>query len=422
MQRLLGASEHTAWLHDRDRPLHFVLTAQIAGEIDVTDVKRSLLCVQQKHPLLRTRIVVDKNEQPMFVSEGVSEIPLRVLERRDEEHWCREVERELHQPFDWEHEPLLRVVLLHSKHISELILICYHSIGDGLSSLYLIQDILMEMSEPCAIPSTLPPQPFLEAMLHQSDRRKVNPFLWTLARIGRIPIKSSMSPYPTRQPRLLYWSLTPTETAALITRSRQEQTTVHGALCATMLSAIASQSSNGQSHFKCLSPISIRDYLSPCIGRDFGFYFSLGITNHPIYPDTSLWEIARQVKMQLEPQMSRDSLFGDVSLRQAFLASKPSPQKIMAAFLQRFESDAMVTNLGRAGIAQQFGKLKLKAVYGPAVFTGMHWERILGVTTLGDRMFFTLAYSESSMSQMEANKLKHVIIEQLRSFVAKSLR
>lgn len=422
MQRLLGASEHTAWLHDRDRPLHFVLTAQIAGEIDVTDLKRSLLCVQQKHPLLRTRIVIDKNEQPMFGAEGVSEIPLQVLERQDEEQWCREVERELHQPFDWEYEPLLRVVLLHSKHISELILTCYHTIGDGLSSLYLIQDILTEMAEPSAIPLTLPPQPSLEDMLHQSDRRKGNPFLWALARIGRIPIRSSMSAYPPRQPRLLYWSLTPSETTALIARSRQEQTTVHGALCAAMLNEIASQSSDGQSHFKCLSPISIRDYLSPCIGRDFGFYFSLGITTHPIDPDTLLWEIARQVKMQLEPQMSRDILFGDVSLRQAFLASKPSPQKIMAAFLQRFESDAMVTNLGRAAIAQQFGKLKLQAVYGPAVLIGMYCERVLGVITLGDRMFFTLAYSESSMSQSEATKLKQGIIEQLQSFTAKSLR
>jgi hypothetical protein len=53
-----------------------------------------------------------------------------------------------------------------------------------------------------------------------------------------------------------------------------------------------------------------------------------------------------------------------------------------------------VSNLGRLTIPQQYGELQLAAVYSPSIFNHFDLDLVVGVTTLGSRMFFSLTYSE----------------------------
>ncbi|MBW4635020.1 MAG: hypothetical protein KME30_24905 [Iphinoe sp. HA4291-MV1] len=55
-------------------------------------------CLQHRHPLLGTRIVISQQQQPQLVSQGVPALPLRVIERQNEEHWLREISAELLRP------------------------------------------------------------------------------------------------------------------------------------------------------------------------------------------------------------------------------------------------------------------------------------------------------------------------------------
>ncbi|MEH1855194.1 MAG: hypothetical protein V7L11_26800 [Nostoc sp.] len=64
-----------------------------------------------------------------------------------------------------------------------------------------------------------------------------------------------------------------------------------------------------------------------------------------------------------------------------------------------------VSNLMRLTIAQQFGELELQAIYGPVVTTGVKNDRLVGVATLGDRLFFTLVCSERVMLQSQTKTL-----------------
>ncbi len=113
MDRILGSMEHAFWLTDQIAPVHFALTARVVGEFRVDQLELALIEVQQQHPLLRVRVTLDESRQPRFVEDTAS-IPLRVVERQGEQHWQREVEQELSQPFNWAKAPLLRVVLLRS--------------------------------------------------------------------------------------------------------------------------------------------------------------------------------------------------------------------------------------------------------------------------------------------------------------------
>ncbi len=130
MYRHLGSGEHFFWLHDQVAPAHFAVTARVVGKFSTDQLKQAIAWVQQRHPLLRMRIVPD--EQPWFIEDSAS-IPLRIVQRKAEQHWQHEVEQELAEPFNSNQAPLVRVVLVHSTDVSELIVTCHHSIGDGLS-------------------------------------------------------------------------------------------------------------------------------------------------------------------------------------------------------------------------------------------------------------------------------------------------
>ncbi|PMB06768.1 hypothetical protein CEN49_14595 [Fischerella thermalis CCMEE 5273] len=96
MNRLLGASEQTLSLLAQTKPINVVLCATITGAITTKQLNAALAWVQQRHPLLKVKVVDKNSEHPRFVSEGVASIPLQVIERQGEGHWCLEVQEELY--------------------------------------------------------------------------------------------------------------------------------------------------------------------------------------------------------------------------------------------------------------------------------------------------------------------------------------
>jgi NRPS condensation-like uncharacterized protein len=429
MYRPLGSGERALWLYDRVAPVHFALTARIAGDLQVDPLKQALLRVQQRHPLLRVCIVLDECGQPWFM-EGVDSIPLRVVQRQGEQHWQQEVERELAKPFVWAKAPLLRVVLLHSNDVSELIATCHHSIADGLSAAYLLRDIVQALCSRDRSQQLLPERPSFEDMIPGmasiTQGNSIHQNLHPVREMAREPKiskdeakgaidNSDQNSNQNYRPRLISWSLSSEKTASLISCCRQEQTSVHAAISAAFLLAMAKEIDRNCPTLKCLSPINIRRYLSPAIAEDFGYYISSGLTSHVLTPDLSLWDLARSLKDQLNGQMSPEKIFEGVPRRQAFMSTNPSPSMMQEVFNQSYSYDLLVTNLGRLNVTQQFGKLELQAIYGPAVMTRIQSDRVLGVTTLGDQLFFTLTYSESELSPARMEQLQQEAMQQLRA-------
>jgi NRPS condensation-like uncharacterized protein len=419
MHRPLSATEHNYWLYDQVAIFNFAVTAQIAGHINISELEQALNWVQQRHPLLRVSIVLDTAGKPWF-QEYCGKIPLRVVQRLGEKHWQQEVEKQITEPFDWRQAPLIRVVLVHSPKISELIVTVHHSIADGLASVYLLRDILQAVGLPNSERNILPLRPGCEEMIAkklgsfhslpklENSNTEVSPSI-----INDFTNTAANTFVDWRCLRLLAWSLSATETASLISRCREEKTTVHAAICAAFLMAI-SQDSGQQFELKCLSPINIRGFLAPLIAEDYGYYASVGMTTNSVTPDLTLWEIARSLKSQLHQQMTLDFIAEKVAPSQAFLNTNPRPHQLQQVFVEGYSHDIIVSNLGRLNIPQQFGDIQLQAIYGPAVTTYMKNERLIGVATLADKMFFTFTYLDPETSPEKAVQIQQAAMEQLK--------
>ncbi len=418
--RPLGALEHLFWLHDLAHPFHFALTAQIKGRFSVHQLQQALTLVQQRHPLLRVRIALDEAEQPWFVEDSAS-IPLRVVQRQSEQDWQREVEREIETPFVWSQAPLVRVVLVYSSNdaqFSELIMTCHHSIADGISITYLIRDILQAIATPTAFGQSLPvPLPREDLVPGKAPQ--------TISGLKLMPQFTRMSScFPVvqsaRQSNCQFVSsssLLPETTRLLLTRSRQEQTSVHGAICAAFLLAVRYQNHSQQpQNLRSMSPINLRPYLTSVNQEDVILWISAGRTSHHLSADANLWDVARSVKQQLNQIMTPDKLFEEIFQTQEWASTHPSPDVVLQGFRdQLFDSDIGVSNLGQLTIQQQYGELELQAIYEPVVRTGA--ENDVGVTTLGDRLFVTLVSEESVMSPAQSKTLHEEAIHLLKEAI-----
>jgi len=412
MKRLLGASEHFLWLRDRGWSVNFAVTASVTGSLTVQQLTDALAWVQRRHPLLRVKIAIDEYQQPQFISEDVPTIPLRVVQRQGEEHWTQEVADEIVRTFSWSQGPLLRVVLLQGDN-SELIVICHHSIGDALSIVYLLQDILQEIGTPGSDRQILSEIPPLEELIPPSFQHHNHTPVITGNSHNLEPEEANLRKW---RPTILHWSLEAEETNELVLRCREEQVTVHGALCASFLLSMTHEvGSSEEITIKCLSPLNARNYLVAPVGSDMGVYIVLPVTTHKLQLKSDFWDVAREVKHQINEVVAQGKMFEGIPKLKTFLCTKPSPNSVYQQVLKRGD-DLAVSNLGRLDIPQQFGNLHLRAIYGPTLL-GSENVKVVSVATLGGKMFFTFACLESVTSQADAKQIQARVMQLIREAV-----
>src|SRR5258706_16282678 len=125
-------------------PFTSVFTIQLFGRLAEGRLRQALARLQAKHPLLR-RVIGDgvRSDGPGFVlQDRPAPLPLRLVERKNDDHWETEVRREWVAPFDASRDPLVRLVWLQSSEVSELILVGHHCICDGQSGMTLLRECL----------------------------------------------------------------------------------------------------------------------------------------------------------------------------------------------------------------------------------------------------------------------------------------
>jgi NRPS condensation-like uncharacterized protein len=397
MYRKLGDNECLTWSYQQIRPMPFVITANIIGAFKLEELQQALVKSQQRHPLLNVQIVLDKSEMPWFKKYPI-QIPVRVVERLNPHQWQQEVEKELSNPFDWNQAPLVRVVLLQGENISDLLITCDHAIADGKSAVFLLKDILQSIGLPDQPLLGLLPQESYEQMVPQCIKNppvSFTPSLSTTQTKPKLPENS--------RPSLQAWSLSKSETLSIIDRCKKAKTSVHAAICAAFLLAIAELSAPSNT-LKCLSPVDIRRFLS--IDDDFGYYFVAISTTHNVTPDTSFWDLAYSIKAQLNKKIAPTEIFAHLPALEAFMATSPRHQDVVAMMEMINDNDILVSNLGQLTIPQKYGKLELLTVYGPALTGHINQDLLIGVATLGDQMSLTLVYPESDISYSKVKQLR----------------
>jgi hypothetical protein len=129
------------------------------------------------------------------------------------------------------------------------------------------------------------------------------------------------------QPTISSFEIEPRQTATILARCREEQTTLQGALIAAAMISL------DQPVVRCLVPINLR-LLCPSVDDDFGLYISSGMASFRRDDAVDFWSLARQARAQLASAFDPKSLQSMFARLSALLAANHDPQSIYEAYRQ----------------------------------------------------------------------------------------
>ncbi|MET7257175.1 condensation domain-containing protein [Dyadobacter fermentans] len=375
--RTLGAFEKTFWLLDQIDSKDFCLAADISGILPAEEWRKAIDMAQQRHPNLSVRVVLDELARPTLQHAENLHIPLRVVHAEQNYRWEQEVEKELSARFNTAKGPLLRVVLVQKTDSTVLILAANHTVADGTSLSYLTRDILLAVTGNEL--ELLQPQVSNDQTLGLSEDMPAQ----TAGRVLELKIKTDVV-----SPLVSSHRFSESTTRKVLERARQENTSVHGAICAAVL--IASRKMRpewDQTRMELVSPICTRGALN--LDDNFG----LNITTQSVFfenqPYLSFWDLARLAKVGLTGTSSVEYTTGYLSFFRDIVFGHNDMQQMLDALKQAFNHHIMVTNLVRVKYKTDFGPLKLEAVYGPMVRSGKGIEQTIGALTTNGSLCLT---------------------------------
>lgn len=375
--RTLGAFEKTFWLLDQIDSKDFALGAEIEGTAPVEAWQQALVKVQERHPNLAVRVIMDKFSRPILETIDNVEIPFRVVHADNDYRWTQEVEKELPIRFDTEKAPLIRIVVVQKPTSSVLIVVSSHIIADGTAVSYLIRDILQAVTG----------KELAQMELQKSNDETLG-FPEDLPKdsADQLPISDNES--KLFEPKLSTIRFSEEITQKIIERARKEQTTVHGALCAAVLTASREmRKAWADKKIEMITPICSRKALH--LDDNFG----LNITTHPVYFEgdqhLSFWEVARMAKEGLAGTDTAEHVKNYLAFFRELTFDSANIAQMLDVLKQAFNQEIMVTNLGRLKYATDFGALKLKSLYGPMVRSGKGMEQTIGANCVNGSLCLT---------------------------------
>ena len=369
--RPLGPSEQYFWLSNQNSAKHFVIAAEIIGDATVEAWVSAVAAAQLRHPLLRISIQSGPDGAPCFHEHANIPIPLRIVPEEVFAAWQVEMAKELATPIPVSGAPLARITLLRRSGGSTLLLAMHHSIADGLSSAFVIRDILEALSGKPLQPLSLPePQE-------------------NLCSVAAEPPPSSAPVYPPATllrrdaggPTVQALKLSQELTMKLRTHAREVGATVHGALVAAFTFAGRQLAFDWLTRpVRVVSPVNNRKVL----GLEDQCALSIIFPTGAYAPDSEeqLWDVARAVKDELTPVRTAQGLSTVFSGFRQLMSASPDIGQIAAFELQVCACEGMVSNLGLLPFETNFGGFTLESLWGPSVFVGIEGEQMIGAGTL----------------------------------------
>jgi NRPS condensation-like uncharacterized protein len=430
------------------------MVARIKGHVNEEMLKNAVEKIQQRHALLRVRIVDNKDGELWFTSEGVQKIPIEVVPRKTENDWINVHAEGAKIPYEFETRPPIRFILVQSVDVSELIILCHHIICDGMSLAYLARDLMVHLGDPTAKIQTLPaPEPIsltnLPSEVAPSGLIKyfINKIRqkWTdeIIHFDQQDYAALTEAYwENFSHEILTIEFSEMETTALVKRCRQEKVTVNTALITAFSGAQNVVMDQKPHHAKTVSAVSLRDRLPNSPGERMGYY-ALGMeVKYKYNSKKNFWENARSYHKKITANTSNKKVFGDLpsflemdsniyealSFKKLGTLVKPdSPsykklynfgkrEDVVVRLLQRAKMETLdaklfgpaITNLGRLDFPITYGALELdRLIMQPGgAFPLVHVDMVLGVATCAGKLSLVIEYAEEAVDTVTMKKIK----------------
>ena len=419
-----------------------VMVARIQGPISPEGLEGAVSKVRERHAFLGVRVDIDEKQTGRFTPEGVPAIPIRVVPREGSDRWMEVAIEEHRQAFLYEVGPLIRLALVMSDEVSELIVTAHHAICDGLSLAYLFRDILRNLADPDRRVARLPVPPLVdESMLPVTvlggllSRLGIKVVNWAWRRKGiRFDPADHRELHRTfwqdHRGHMLVWALSEAQTSALVSRCRRARVTVNTALTTAFAFAQGQVEAPSDHLRKIVVSVDFRERLTRPVDGAFAFYASAVRPELDYDPGTPFWDAARAFHTRIRELLTDESIFEsqrlsafDPSLLDALpfakygkLEDRLADRIVEKMGIDRISASLIVTNLGRLDFPVDYGPLRLEALYGPYVYTDTV-EKYLGAATVDGRMHFTLCSGERLIEDETVEAVRVVAMDTLRRAV-----
>ena len=424
-------------IHYRAPFNYVILTAKIEGKIPVDSLKNALDKVSIKHPLLRSRIELEEDGTAWFIPRDGRELPVEVVNKQSDIHWIEKTIDEYKKPFQLEKGPMIRFILLDSPDSSDLLVVCHHSICDGISLVYLLRDIMTFLDNPDKEAGPLPAPPVLDIHCFPGS-----------ARIGLLPRlvfgyfnnswKKQKKVFREEDYRKIYknyWdkeklniithSMDEESVNSLVLRCRKEGVTVNSAVSTAFIIAQNVVQKNVPHFSKTGVAVNLRSRMADSPGEGMGMFAGGSAVQLKYDSGKSFWILTREFDRQVKKLLADGHklyellLFNmlDQTLIDAvfFHLFGNFENKTAAAFTKLLHFDKKkpglgVTNLGKVDIPLVYGPYKLKTLFFvPPNIPGS--EKILGVVSAGGRMNLSLACLQSYLDVVAMNSVMDYAID-----------
>ncbi|MYV97283.1 FAD-dependent monooxygenase [Streptomyces sp. SID3343] len=436
VRRELSPLERLYWIADQTSPLNVIARARVHGHLPPSLHRRSLDVLQIRHPLLRVAIADDGiGAHPAFTPLDGRQIPLRHVPVAPDDpaadtRWEREVnDRELVESIDWRTGPLVRAVVITSKgtggedegNVHDLLLTASHIIADGKTCL----SLLREWIELAAQPGRGAPRqatsrrvlPATEDLLPRRHRGAagVAGFRAMMLRdqqeAWRGPaqrvVPSRQVPFGQRRTRVEHRLLTADQLDLLVRAAKQHGTTVHGALAAAIVTAVARDAETpAATHFSIGSPVDFRGDLDPAVSHDEVGTYVATVPSRVLYePGKPLWPMARAISQDLVRRRRRQEHLATISLaRWAGPKSLADSQSFMRFMDEKGPINLCLSNVGRYEFPDRAGSWRVsdaQFITGISVMGAI----VATATTSHGRLAWNFSYIEDLIPALRGQRI-----------------
>lgn len=416
------------------------MIARIRGDISEEKLVKAMETVRHMHPLVGAKIIFDEDHNGWFSTDDVPQPSFKIVNRLSDSQWFEELQQEIKTPFNLEDGPMIRFILIYSPEVSDLVIICNHSICDGMSLVYLVRDLLrsymnhqqkIKVLSPPNIMEFLPKQSFsLSSILARFFIHYAN-MQWK-----KRPYYFDHKDYTALQNA--YWEknmfgtvlleLKPHETKALSKSCKKSGVTIGSAVTTAFIAAhhdIVGPFIKNQKQISV--PFDLRRHTNGQVGDVFCLCVGAPRFSYSYDTKKSFWENAGVLHNEIHKRVEKldseglevpdvdptlmDALscfaFFEKIVPEAYVQTDNllqfSQDKKNIAFSIAKRSENMLpgtipSNLGRINIPDRYGNLQIdQMIFLPAVSDTV--PLTLGGISICDKMVFSLNYPEKDADE-----------------------
>lgn len=431
-RRPLGRMEEAEVITNEHFPFNAVIILRLTGGPSADTLKNILPLLRHRHPLLSARVSHRKGRY-FLITADTPGIPLKVVERENDEQWLTMAEEELNREFDVFTGPLSRWIYLTDgagMSESELILTFQHLIMDASSSAGLIHEILslcreIESGVPVGeLPELkrLPLLPSAETFFpagYKGVRRRWKIIRFALRQMGdeiryqwRSRRRRKAPIHPSGNCKILSMKFSQEVTGALTKHARKKRLSLNNLLSAAMLTAVHRTLYDGEPiPLRFVHMADLRPYLSPPMDAShLGSYFSMMRLTVAMKRDPDVWQLARRVN---------DIAYSSFKRGDKFSTNLMSAAMMRALF--RFRSFRMaaaaMSYTGPVPLEKRYGKIEVQDIHAFVSNFVLGPEYTAQVRWFDHRLYWDILYLDSDMDHKKAAEMADLIRTILESAV-----